>query len=165
MSSTLGIDFSSHAVDLVKVDENEPLAVWLRVNLEGRDAFARTRAIRDAMPGSWFYDDVYLVAIEKPMGFSSRLAQSVLMRVQGAVLVKIPTRLEVWEPLPSDWKKHLGLPGRDKPTAATFAPLGFNLSAEWPQDALDALAMGVFARDVNARGVAAHLAMSAGGSR
>jgi hypothetical protein len=156
MSSVLGIDFSTFAIWLAKVDENTQTADWTRVALTGQTAWERTRQLRDQMPRGWFYDDIYLAAIEQPFGGSTR-AVSALMRTQGAILVSIPTRVECWQVAPYDWKRPLGLRQAEKPTAETFAAAGFELAGDWPQDSLDALGVAVYARDLNAAGIAKQL--------
>lgn len=159
MSAVVGIDFSSFAVDLVTLDESADHATWWRIPLRGGDALHRTRTLRDLMPRLSFYDDIYLVAIEKPFG-PSRLAQSVLMRVQGAIAVSIPSRIPVWEVTPYEWKKPLGLKITEKPPldGSCFPPMHYDSGLEpWPQDALDALGVALYARAASAAGVAAHL--------
>ena len=150
MASTLGIDLNSKVIDLVLVDENHDQALHEGRELTGPSAFERARTVLDAMPTSSWYDEhgVYLVAIEKPF---FRNGQDLIRLVQGAVLAAIPRRIEVWEVSPSQWKKPLGLPIREKPSAALFP--SFDVEG-WPQDALDALAVGLYARDLNAAGIA-----------
>lgn len=158
MSSVLGVDFSSFEIFFATLDEDAQAASWSSVVLTGKEAWERTRQLRTQMPRATFYDDVYLAAIEKPFGFSSRSGQSVLMRTQGAILVSIPAAVAVWEVRPADWKGPLGLKQSEKPTCATFAAVGFDLDADgWPQDALDALGLALYARDVNAAGIARRL--------
>ncbi len=152
MSVVVGIDLSSRAIDLVRLDETDDEAAWLSINLAGKTAWERTRHIPHAMPRSSWWDDVYLVAIEKPFG-PSRLAQSVLMRAQGAILAAIPACVEVWEVTPDQWKRQLGVPLSSKPSWSAFAPSLFD--EYWPQDARDALGLALYARDVNAAGIAA----------
>ena len=160
----VGIDLSSHAIDLVAISENANLAEWTRVNLNGHDAWQRTRTVRQTMPPATFWDDVYLAAIERPFG-ASRRGQAVLMRVEGAILASIPAQVEVWEVQPQTWKAALGYTGRGKPGLLDFPP--FDLDAhnggEWEggvigQDALDALGVALYARNLNAAGIAQALA-------
>lgn len=150
----VGIDLSSRAIDLVRVDENADEAEWRSINLTGEDAWARTLDLRGNMPSSFWWSDVYLCAIEKPFG-PSRRAQSVLMRVQGAILASIPAHVELWEVDPATWKAHLGLKQADKPSWSAFAPSLFD--EYWDQNARDALGVALYARDRNAQGIAAAL--------
>lgn len=174
MSCVIGIDLSSHAIDLVRLDELDNHAEWLRVDLAGASAWDRTRMVKQTMPSASWWDEVYLCAVEQPFGMSRR-AQSVLMRVQGAVLASIPQSIETWEVNVADWKKQLGL-GTKKPTFSDLQAVMPGLLLEWrrlgvttgfaaiplaealkdvPQDALDALAIAYYARETNAKGIAA----------
>lgn len=151
MSYAVGIDLSSLAIDLVRLDENTNQAQWRRVALEGETAWERTRTVREAMPCWAWWDDVYLAAVETP--FPDQ--QGVLRRVQGAVLASIPGPVLVWEANAGQWKRHLGLPGNASKEAVAVAVserFAFGVP-DWPQDALDALAVALWARDVNAAAV------------
>lgn len=157
MSAVVGIDLSSRAIDLVHLDENHDEAAWLSVPLDAGNAWDRTRQIPERMPASSWWDTVYLCAIEKPFG-PSRLAQSVLMRAQGAILAAIPQRIQVWEVTPDEWKHHLGIPRTEKPDWTRFAVSLHDHT--WPQDARDALGVALYARDTNAAALAAKHAAS-----
>ncbi len=149
----VGIDISTRAIDLVRLDENDDRAEWLSVPLVGETAWDRVRSIRQRMPGSSWWDNVYLAAIEKPFGHSR---DGTIRLAQGAVLACIPHHLELWEVAPATWKKTLGIPIRDKPSWAHFARSLHDYT--WPQDARDALAVALYARDLNAAGIANALA-------
>jgi hypothetical protein len=176
MSSVLGIDLSTRAIDLVKLSENDNAATWTRVELEGKTALERLRSLRYEMTvgywtprdSSFFFDDVYLVAIEAPMSRGQPGTLAKLSRVFGAVVVCLPSSLEVWEVSPVAWRKELGLPGNaSKGECAAVvrrlvSPPAYSVSGSpedfypsWPQDALDAYAVAYYARQVNARGIAA----------
>jgi hypothetical protein len=153
MPSVLGIDVSSHAIDLVKLDETTNAATWRRIQLEGATAFDRLRSLR--MPWRTFYDDVYLIAIETP---KTRFMPSAaaIFPVYGAVIAFIPSDLEVWPIHPTEWRKGIGLPGN-----ASKAECGDRVhqlhrpSHVWAQDALDAYAVAYTARTINQRGIEA----------
>jgi len=106
-----GIDFSSHAIDvvLVDVDGRQPPR-WHRYPLTGADAFDRTRSVGNSMPGrsSAYWDNVLAVGIEHPAG---KFGTGPLMRLQGAVLAQIPARMLVKAWPPGAWRKAVGLPG------------------------------------------------------
>lgn len=156
--NVLGIDLSSHAVDLVLVDENEDRANWSRIELEGKTAFDRLRAVNALMPQPGWYDThgVYLIAVEMP---ESRMRPSLRAQlpVFGAVVAALPDDLEVWSVAPADWKRAYGL-GQKKPTDLTFPTFDVDF---WTQDSLDALGVGIYARDLNARGIADALGLDA----
>lgn len=163
MSHVLGIDVSSHAIDMVKLDETSNRAEWTRHELKGKTAFDRLRQVPAAMPLASFYDDVYLTAIETP---KTRFMPSAaaLFPVYGAVIAHLPARMLVWDVHPKTWRHALGLPGnatKEQVAAAVNAILidtpgmgGFGYIA-WEQDAKDAYGVALYARDTNRRGIEA----------
>lgn len=106
-----GIDYSSRFVDLVTVPYDGPGApVWHRFPLAGADAFDRARSVAQAVPGptSVLWDDLVAVGIEHPAG---KHGTGPLLRIQGAILTRIPPHMLV-EPLPpGKWRKLVGLAG------------------------------------------------------
>ncbi len=152
MSCVVGIDLSSRAIDLVRLEESVNEASWLRVELDGVSAWDRVRGMRAVMPHGTWWDDVYLVAIERPFAHSRN---DVVRLAEGAVLSAIPTAIECWEINPTQWKTALGI-RKGKPDWSHF-PSGF-WRANWPQDALDALGVALYARELNASGIAKALA-------
>jgi hypothetical protein len=154
----LGVDLSSHQIDFAKVDENENTCRWSRCILEGKDAWSRTLEIGNLRGDGLTFEDVYLVAIEAPYGSNQAGTQAILNRVAGAIAAVLPPRLRTpstcWCVRPDEWKGGLGLKG--KPTAEDVARL---LEGDIPDDqnARDAACLALWARDVNAAGVAAAL--------
>lgn len=144
-----GIDFSTHAVDVVLLDEDTDRAEWHRFELAGADAFERARNVRAAMPGSSFWDDVLAVGIEQPRGNHGVVHMA---RIQGAVLTCLPRSLLVQPLNPSSWRKQVGLPGNaSKDDVARRAQAGLYLSGHdevWPQDALDAWCIALATRSL-----------------
>ena len=138
-----GIDYSSHAVDLVTVplDGDGPPS-WDRFMLTGADAFERTRHVSQVMFGAHhsFWDGLIAVGIEHPAG---RYGTGPLMRLQGAILSCIPARMLV-EPLPpGKWRKLAGMAGNApkddvKIRSIRLALQGGEVTMGWPQDAHDA---------------------------
>jgi hypothetical protein len=172
MSRVVGIDLSTKAIDLVALEEDSNRAEWVRCELHGETAWERALnvwpAMRDSFsPGHWgWWDDVYLVAIEKPVNDQKR----VLRLIQGAILASLPAQLRqphcCWEVHPSTWKAELGLKG--KPTWDDLQSQGmsgaemrrFSEVSQTPlvdeamaQNARDAYCLAMFARDTNARAV------------
>lgn len=146
-----GCDFSSRYVDIVTVPYDGPGApVWHRFPLVGTDAFDRARSVADSVPGrsSILWDDVLAVGIEHPAG---KFGVGPLLRIQGAVLARIPARMLV-EPLPpAKWRKLVGLAGNASKEDVrahgvehcfVHGPGGFGY-VEWPQDAHDALCVAL----------------------
>lgn len=163
MTAVLGIDVSSHAIDLIRLDESTGAADWTRLELHGKTAFDRLRQVPAVMPHGSFYDGVYLAGIETP---KTRFMPSAaaLFPVYGAVVACLPARLEVWGVHPKSWRHALGLPGNatkeqvaqavNELLFVTAGMGGFGYVG-WPQDAKDAYAVALYARDTNAAGIAA----------
>lgn len=168
MSAVVGVDLSSRALDLVKLDESSNRAEWVRVELAGKDAWERTLAVRDALPPDDpagiiyegdFWGDVYLVAIEEPRGRGQLRTNAVLNRVVGAVAASLPARLRVpercWVVRPDEYRTGLGLRHNTKPSTGDlvritghlydlFAPLFPGMD---DQNARDAYCLAMWARD------------------
>jgi hypothetical protein len=149
-----GIDYSSHAVDIVTVPLDAGQPIWHRFPLTGMDAFDRARSVADSVPGrsSVLWDDCVAVGIEHPAG---KFGTGPLLRIQGAILARIPARMLVEPFPPAKWRKAVGLPGNaDKVgvavesrvrLASSFSYFDPDRDArlcevfyEWPQDAHDA---------------------------
>jgi len=156
----VGIDFDTHAVHLVRLDENEPEAHYFQARGDGNLAWDRALKIRGQMPAASWWDDVYLVAVESPK--SNRFDTAVkLACVQGIAVACVPDGIEVWQVTPHDWKGYLSIGLGVKPGPDDFAPtfMPWRLSYPvWPQDALDALGIALYARDVNAKAIETQLA-------
>jgi Holliday junction resolvasome RuvABC endonuclease subunit len=166
VSRVLGIDLSSFNVDLVTLDEDSDAAGWTRVAL-GTDkdsALDRLRRVAEAMPPASFYEDIYLAAVESPYGTRlERGTQAKLNRVFGAVCACLPARVHLWEVMPGDWRKALGLKGNASKEECAEAVRALWLAVpgsagDVPQDALDAYAVAYYAREHNHRGVTETLA-------
>ena len=119
--NVIGIDYSSRFVDCVKVPyEGTGAPQWHRFPLTGNDAFDRARSVADAMPGraSTFYEDTICVGIEHPAGHHGT---GPLLRVQGAILARIPARMLVHPLPPGKWRALVGLPGNASKTEVQVA--------------------------------------------
>lgn len=178
--NVVGIDLSTKAIDLVKLSEDSNRAEWVRCELAGATAWERAMSVREALTNgmyrrewpmelngrdAFWWDDVYLVAIERPVNDQKR----VLRLIQGAVIASLPAKLRqphcCWEIHPSTWKAGLGLKG--KPTnddLAGFEPdmmtcttpelvRAWLTDGEEAQNARDAYCLALYARDTNARAV------------
>ena len=160
MSSVVGIDLSSRAVDLAKLDESADHAIHTRISLE-RDkrakAWDRTLLVPELMPKAGYWDDVYLVAIEIPFGAGTG-AVAGINRVVGAVAASLPAQLRepyrCWAVRPGEWRTWLGLHG--KPDVQLIEQLGLVLEGPYAasQDARDALCIAYYARETNAAALA-----------
>jgi hypothetical protein len=146
-----GIDYSTHAVDVVLLDEDTDAASWHRFELAGMDAWERTRDVRHSLharASGLDWDNVVAVGIEDPRGFNA----GALYRVQGAILACLPTRVLVQPWIPGQWRKAVGLPGNaSKDAVAEWATWKGGLGAKavfWPQDACDAYCIALATRSV-----------------
>ena len=136
----VGIDISTYHIDIVKIPLDGPGATWHRFPLTGSDAFDRARSVADTMPGraSVFWDDVLAIGIEHPAG---KYGVGPLLRIQGAVLTRIPPHTLVEHLPPSKWRAQNGLKGnatKDEVKQRSFDLLGELALLAWPQDAHDA---------------------------
>lgn len=141
MSFLAGIDYSTHAIDVVLLDEDDPHeAAWHRFGLSGQDAFERARNVRRSFTLCFLreWDDVLAVGIEEPRGHNA----GALYRVQGAILARLPHDILVQPWVPSEWRKAVGLPGNASKEAvvswAVEQPGTKHWQAPVPPDAFDA---------------------------
>jgi len=128
------------------------------------DAFDRARSVADSVPGrsSQLYDDVLAVGIEHPGG---KFGTGDMLRVQGAVLARIPARMLVHPLPPARWRKLVGLPGNASKEAVSVVADNMRwdgqwvasadphidyepLLPEWPQDACDAYCIALATRSL-----------------
>lgn len=125
MSVVAGIDFSTRAVDIVFLDENnvEP-PTWYRYELSGANAFDRARQAK-LLPAVW--NDVLAVGIEDPRGHNA----GALYRVQGAILARIPGSVLVQPWIPSQWRKAVGLPGNASKADVAARAMALHKDAEY----------------------------------
>lgn len=162
MSLIAGIDFSSHAIDVVLVDEDTGAPSWRRWQLRGDDAFERARYVRRLELGDTF-DNVLAAGIEQPFGGHNA---GDLFRVQGALLARLPLGLLVHPIPPARWRKLVGLSGRaTKLEVARYAqtcltlltPRGarFPIGSDWAQDAKDAYCIALATGALIVKGTAA----------
>lgn len=156
-----GIDYSTRAIDVVLVPEDDGPPAWHRFPLTGTDAFDRTRSVADTMPGrtSQFWDEILAVGIEHPGG---KFGTGDMLRVQGAILSCIPARMLVEPWPPAKWRKAVGLKGNaTKDEVAYFAnPRWVAVDPSWwgkrfEQDALDAYCIALATRQAITRKQAA----------
>jgi hypothetical protein len=149
-----GIDYSTHAIDVVLLDEDTDAATWHRFPLKGQDAFERTRGVRDLFAGASLtfreaWDAALAFGIEDPRGYNA----GVLYRVQGAILTKIPRGSLVQPFPPSVWRKTVGLPGNaSKEDVWRFvhprliAASSWYDHDAWTQDGMDAYCIALATR-------------------
>jgi hypothetical protein len=142
VSLVAGIDYSTHAIDVVLIDEDTLKPEWSRYDLSfGTDAFDRARHVRPQMGAQRWWDDVLAIGIEEPRGYNA----GALYRIQGAVLSAIPLHKLVQPWVPSEWRKAVGLKGNASKLEIMNHVIQERLSqctdavlSDWPQDACDA---------------------------
>jgi hypothetical protein len=152
MSLVAGIDYSTHAIDVVTIDEDTLKPEWHRYELEGQDAFDRARDVNASgsfgVEAAWIWESCVAVGIEEPRGYGA----GHLYRVQGAILASVPGRTLVQPWVPSEWRKAVGLKGnasKEDVAAHVRSRMLYLLGAiystrelcevwAWPQDACDA---------------------------
>lgn len=156
MSAVLGLDLSTKAIELVRLDESSNAAAWDHLQLEGHLALDRLRDVPRRMPrwNSEFYDDIYLVAVEAPYARAGIGALAKLSRVFGAIVACIPPRLEVWEIAPHDWRTEITVPGNAPKEACAARCIELGARPDWnDENAYDAFAVAYAARQINARAI------------
>jgi len=152
-----GIDFSTHAVDIVKLGFDSDQATWDRFDLVGERALERVCSAVTHVPRGSYWDDCALVAIERPYGPGRDILFHLHVAV-GCVTAALPDRLRPpWMLHPAEWRKACGMAGNAskddvRDFAWTWAPLLWDRP---PQDALDAACIAYAARALNAKGAAA----------
>jgi hypothetical protein len=158
LSLVAGFDYSTHAVDLVLLDEDSNNAEWHRYDLIGHDAFERTRSVPQWLPSRGFYRDsgVLAIFIEEPRG-KGKIDSSTLFRIQGAILATLPPEIVVGPLMPHQWKPKCGLKGNaQKYEVDCFAhETWVNRPISAVQDAHDAFAIAYAGRQLYTKQVAA----------
>jgi hypothetical protein len=136
VSLVAGIDYSTHAIDVVLIDEDTLKPEWYRYELRGQDSFDRARDVHRALRSSVLGDELVLAAgIEQPRGYGA----GHLYRIQGATLQRLPSRTLVQPWVPSEWRKAVGLQGNaGKYAIRWFVHDVADVPDNWPQDACDA---------------------------
>lgn len=153
-----GVDFDTHAIHVVVLDEDTGSAVYHRfaIDVGPGDYHERARRVPLCLPvrGAWKDNGVRLVAVEKPASSHFRAAVA-LGVIRGALLASLPREDQV--PLVMipvhDWKKWSvggGFPGMgncDKPQVALWAKSKWSdRPPDAGQDAFDAYAIAWAAR-------------------
>jgi hypothetical protein len=136
----VGIDYDTFAVHLVRLPQSGT-PTYFRLDLEGDDAFDRTRRVSWEMPGPGFWEDVIAAGIEEPGG---KYVVGKLKAIQGAILSCLPDELLVAPYQAGLWRTLCGLKGnctKEEVKAWVYEQLPENPG--WPQDAADAYCLAV----------------------
>jgi hypothetical protein len=179
----VGIDYSSHAVDIVtlpyEIEHGEGDHVWRRFSFDTPDktdqgCFNAVRRVRErlAEPGlSAIFEEAILVYIEEPFGHS-RATHGCLCRVQGAIIASLPADIRKYakvNEIPAQaWREILtGRPRMGKSdeekarVIAAVKSLGYDLGLAADHNAYEALGIAWAAREENRRAVRLAEAQSA----
>lgn len=148
-----GMDFDSHGIDLVLLNEDDDRAIHGRWPLVGFDAFSRARYVSTlrTLFGSTAWRNVIALGIEDPRG-ASRTVDAPIYRTQGAILACLSPDLlvECWKP--QSWRKALGINHIGKGPVADYALAHWTDGPDLPsQDALDAFCIAAATRKVLVR--------------
>jgi hypothetical protein len=101
----VGVDLSTRAVHYCWLDfDSDQARVRSYEALDG-DTLTRARTLNDVLPArrSSAWDDVALVAIERPMGPGTRQVGD-MMIVVGIVIAHLPPQIPVWLLGPTEWR-------------------------------------------------------------
>jgi Holliday junction resolvasome RuvABC endonuclease subunit len=155
-----GIDYSTHSIDVVLLDDDLDEARWFRrrVDDRGKGAIAAARRVRDVMParGAWDDEGVVAVGIEQPFSKGMDTIKALAM-VKGALLACLPVDVPIYEIAPTTWKKQFaGHGGATKAEVRALAIPFFNLGIledvgrrSLPTDVTDALGIAYAARQIH----------------
>ena len=149
-----GVDISTHAIDIVKLPFDGDQATWDRYELQGSTGIQRGLRASHYIPHGTYWDDVALVAIERPYGPGGDTLIA-LHLVVGAVAASTPSSTVLWLLHPAEWRKACGLPGNaSKDDVWNFAIPTPTTGDRflWSQDACDAYCIATAARNINQRG-------------
>lgn len=155
-----GLDFSTKAVDIVLLNEDNDQAEWTRCPVyDPRGPLYAAESVRRMLPPpSWWEDNgVYMVGIEDPQSRFPHVAKALGM-IAGAVASTLPFGLTVLQLRPQEWKRELcGEAKADKALVASVAAGRILMAGgqcdDWAQDAFDAYGVAFAARAINRRAI------------
>lgn len=132
-----GLDVAAGMLDLVRVDFDTGRARWHHVDA-GPKGWDTARHMREHLPAGSWWDDVAVLAIERPMGHLTGVvwAQGLVI---GAVLARVPESVLVQDYTAQEWHRALGLPSRADKLATQAWALNNGADHEWTEHACEAL--------------------------
>lgn len=153
-----GVDSSSHAVDIVLLDDDTDEAhAWHHIVLPGKNAFERARACKQRLPArSWWEENgVWLLAYEDPFTRDAHVAKAMAL-IQGAFAAQLPPDLTAVATPPNEWqrlftgwdKQPIHSVDRKHLIRETAIRRGFNGDGR-TQDLYDAYGIACVVRDLN----------------
>lgn len=155
VSLVAGVDVSTRSVDIVLLADDNT-AEWTSVPCrDERGPFFAARQAAGFMPKGTFWDDVYLVGVEKPFSQGRQVVRALAL-ITGAVAGALPASVTAIETTAQEWKRlTVGNPQATKQTVKAWAlseRFGWNGET---QDAVDAYCIARAVRLLNDRAVAA----------
>lgn len=147
----VGVDINAREINLVSI-ELDTMVMKHHLLIGAKNSFDTARMMTTVMPHSSWWDDIALVAIERPAGRFAKViyAQGLVI---GAVLALIPSRVLVQDFVPAQWKKLVGLHGNASKEQVIAWASEFGAGENWDEHACDALAICHAALNYNNAGV------------
>lgn len=147
----VGVDVNAQEVNLVSVDL-DTMEATQHLLVGAERAFETARLMTTMMPHSSWWDDVALVAVERPSGRFKNViyAQGLVI---GAVLAIIPNRIVVQTFVPANWRRLIDLPGNASKEMVQAWASEYGATSSWDEHACDALALAHAALAYNNTGV------------
>ena len=151
-----GIDLSTRALDVVTIpfDQDADLPpVWTHVPLADQDPsglawFYVCRRVRERIRNRVDFDEIVLVAVERPMGHAQ-----ILLPLFGAITAAIPAHCAVVFEPPQTWRKvTLGKGNATKDDAVEWA-LDHGAGRDWNDHACEAFGLAWAVRELNRQAI------------
>lgn len=135
----VGIDANAREVNLVAIDLESYEVKWNKL-LGGPKAWDTARGITSVAPHHSWWEDVALVAIERPIGARSNViwAQALVI---GALIAIIPNHVVVQDFQATVWKNLVGLPHKAGKDEVMVWAAQYGAESDWDEHACDALAI------------------------
>ena len=128
-----GLDVAATHLDIVSVDLDTG-AVKSHRFPGGKKGWETARSMREVLPHASYWDDVALLAIERPVGArtSTIWAQGLVI---GAVLALVPQSVLIQDFQANEWKTLVGLRGGASKEEVMAWATEFGATSEWDEHA------------------------------
>lgn len=135
----VGVDVNATEINMASVDL-ETSQVSKHLLMGATNAFGSARQMGKIMPHPSWWEDVALVAIERPSGKFKNViyAQGLVI---GGFLALLPEGIIVQDFVPASWKKMIGLGGDVGKEQVMAWASEFGADETWDEHACDALAV------------------------
>jgi hypothetical protein len=134
-----GLDVAAGGLDIVTVDLDTHVPQWHHLP-GGAKGWDTARKMREVLPHPSYWDDIALLAIERPIGIRTNViwAQGLVI---GAVLARVPASVVIQDYQANEWKALVGLSGGASKEEVMAWASEFGSSSDWDEHACDALAI------------------------